>query len=116
MSERTERLKEKLDGSEDSDILMMNILEEFKEVEWVPDPGNYYTFVYLPKTKGIAYDEHPLVAVTEIENWGFKGLNFHWGKMRNYTWKEVVGACHLVRPDEIDYLRSLPYAKYRINN
>jgi hypothetical protein len=112
-SPRVSQLKRKLDGSEDADIIMMNILEVFKDIEYVPDPGNYYTFIYYPKTEDIRYDEHPLVAVTEVERWGFRGFNYHWGQMRNYTWREVVGACHLVRPNEIDYLRSLPYGKIR---
>jgi len=33
--------------------------------------------------------------------------------MRNYTWQEVAGALHLVKQNEIDYLRSLPYGKIR---
>ena len=112
-SPRVSQLKRKLDGSEDAETLMMNILEVFRDIEYVPDPGKYYTFIYYPKTEDIRYDAHPLVAVTEIERWGFKGFNYHWGQMRNYTWQEVVGACHLVKPDEIDYLRSLPYGKIR---
>jgi len=110
---RVSELKKKLDGSEDADLIMMSIMEVFNEIEYVPDPGNYYTFIYYPKTKGIQYDEHPLVAVTEIQRWGFKGFNYHWGKMKNYTWIEVVGALHLVKSNEISYLRSLPYAKFR---
>jgi len=112
-SPRISQLKRKLDGSEDADLIMMSILEVFREIEYVPDPGNYYTFVYIPKTPDIQYDEHPLVAVTEIQQWGFRGFNYHWNMMRNYTWREVAGALHLVRRNEIDYLRSLPYGKIR---
>ena len=110
-SPRISQLKRKLDGSEDAELIMMNILEVFKDIEYVPDRGKYYTFIYYPKTEGIRYDEHPLVAVTEIERWGFRGFNYHWGQMRNYTWQEVVGALHLVESNEIEYLRSLPYGK-----
>ena len=78
-SPRISQLKRKLDGSEDAETLMMNILEVFRDIEYVPDPGKYYTFIYYPKTEGIRYDEHPLVAVTEIERWGFRGFNYHWG-------------------------------------
>lgn len=112
-SSRVSKLKKKLDGSEDADLIMMNIMEVFTDISFVPDVGNYYTFIYIPKTEGIAYDEHPLVAVTAIEPWGFRGINFHWGQYRNYTWVEVIGQLHNVRNNEIDYLRSLPYAKYR---
>jgi hypothetical protein len=31
---------------------------------------------------------------------------------RQYTWQEVAGKMHLIRSSEIDYLRSLPYAKF----
>lgn len=112
-SSRVSKLKRKLDGSEDADLIMMNIMEVFKDISFVPDVGNYYTFIYIPKTEGIVYDEHPLVAVTAIEPWGFRGINFHWGQYRNYTWIEVIGQLYNVRNDEIDYLRSLRYAKYR---
>jgi hypothetical protein len=113
MIDRTEELQEKLDGSEDADSIMMSILEVFTETEWVPEPGKYYTFLYIAKSPDITYDEHPLIACMEVLAWGFKGLNFHWGTMRNYTWQEVVGALHVVNNDEIEYLRSLSYAKYR---
>jgi hypothetical protein len=112
-SPRISQLKRKLDGSEDADLIMMSIMEVFRDIEYVPDPGNYYTFVYIPKTPDIQYDEHPLVAVTEVQRWGFRGFNYHWRMMRNYTWQEVTGALHHVRQNEIDYLRSLPYGKIR---
>lgn len=111
-SSRVSQLKRKLDGSEDADAIMLNILEVFKESVFIPEVGNYYTFVYIAKTPNITYDQHPLVAVTEIQKWGFKGINFHWGAVRNYTWIEVVGKLHIVRNNEIDYLRSLPYQKF----
>jgi len=111
-SSRVEQLKRKLDGSENAELIMMNILEVFTESEFIPDVGNYYTFIYIPKTSDITYDEHPLVAVTAVERWGFKGINFHWGMSRNYTWEEVVGKMHLIRNNEIEYLRSLRYAKF----
>ena len=110
-SSRVKRLQQKLDGSEDAELIMMNILEIFTESEFIPDVGKYYTFAYLPKTSDITYDEHPLVAVTAVERWGFKGINFHWGASRNYTWQEVAGKMHLIKPNEIDYLRSLRYEK-----
>lgn len=112
-SKRVAQLKRKLDGSEDADTIMMNILEIFRESEFIPDVGKYYTFIYIPKTPDITYDEHPLVAVTDIQRWGFRGINFHWGMSRNYTWTEVVGKLHVVESNEIEYLRSLKYQKIR---
>jgi len=105
-----------IEGAEDADLIMMNILQIFNETDLIPDAGKFYTFVYQAKTPKIEYDEHPLVAVTEVLRWGFKGYNYHWRQMRQYTWEEVVGSLHIVRQNEVKYLSSLPYGKKRINN
>ena len=112
MSERTEELQEQIEGLNDADDIMMNIMEVFTQTDLTPDAGNFYTFVYNAKTPGV-YDEFPLVAVTYVDRWGFRGLNFHWGTSRNYTWNEIVGYLHVIRNDEIDYLRSLSYANFK---
>ena len=103
-------------GVEDADLIMMNILQIFNETDLIPDAGKFYTFVYQAKTPKLEYDEHPLVAVTEIFRWGFKGYNYHWRQIRQYTWAEVVGSLHIVRENEVRYLSSLPYGEKRINN
>ena len=121
---RIELLKRKNQNVSDPEEIMINILDVFKDVEIIPTPGNYYTFVYNAKTvkdrgkqypgmptEEVYYDQHPLVAVFEIKQWGFVGLNFHWGTMRNYTWQEVAGQLHTIQKSEIDYLRSLNYMK-----
>ena len=105
-----------VEGAEDADLIMMNILQIFNETDLVPDAGKFYTFIYQAKTPRLEYDEHPLVAVTEVFRWGFKGYNYHWRRMRQYTWAEVVGSLHIVRENEVRYLSSLPYGKKRINN
>ena len=105
-----------IEGAEDADLIMMNILQIFNETDLVPDSGKFYTFVYQAKTPKLEYDEHPLVAVTEVFRWGFKGYNYHWRRMRQYTWAEIVGSLHVVRENEVRYLSSLPYGKKRINN
>ena len=115
MSERTEELQDKIGELDDADDIMMSIMEVFSETEIVPDAGNYYTFVYNAKTPGV-YDEFPLVAVTLIENWGFQGINFHWGQSRQYTFQEVVGQLYQVTNEELQDLNTIPFAKFRINN
>ena len=55
-----------IEGAEDADLIMMNILQIFNETDLVPDSGKFYTFVYQAKTPRLEYDEHPLVAVTEV--------------------------------------------------
>lgn len=114
-SRRVAELKDKLKkyNYTEPDDIMMAIMEVFREGEFIPDVGKYYTFIYSAKTKGITYDEFPLVAVTSIERWGFKGINFHWRQQRQYTWYEVDSKLLEVKQNEIDYLRSLPYAKIR---
>ena len=112
MSERTEELQTQIEKLDDPDDIMMNIMEVFTQTELTPDAGNYYTFVYHAKTPGV-YDEFPLVAVTYVDRWGFRGLNFHWGTSRNYTWLEIVGRLLFIRYDEIDYMRSLSYANIK---
>ena len=61
------------------------------------------------------FDINPLVAVTTIYSWGFRGINYHWGTYRQYTWEEVIGPVHLVYREELKDLRALPYAKFRLN-
>ena len=114
--DRIAEISDNLIGIESPDDLMVEILEALSETETVPEAGNYYTFVYQPKTPGIRYDEFPLVAVTDVFNWGFKGLNFHWGNVRQYTWQEMIGNLHIVSSNEIESLRGIPYGKIRLNN
>lgn len=111
-SARVAKLKKKVKDIKDPELIMMNILEIFKESEYIPDINGYYTFIYIPKTPDIRYDEHPLVQVTAIERWGFKAFNYHWLQMRNYTWVEVVGKLHTIKPNELEYLRSLRFEKF----
>jgi len=98
------------------DDMMLEITDLLKETEIVPTPGRYYTFIYLAKTPRIEYDEFPLVACTNVQKWGFRGLNYHWGEFRNYTWEEIPGYLHVVYPEELKTLRSIPYQNFKINN
>ena len=77
----------------DQEEMMLEIMELLSDtVTPIPDVGMLCTFVYNAKTPGISYDQHPLVAVTEVLQWGFKGINFHLRKSRQYTWNELAGA------------------------
>jgi hypothetical protein len=109
---RIELLKSRIVNLTDSEDIMMVILEIFKDVEMIPEPGKFYTFVYNAKTPKLRYDQHPLIACTEIKKWGFTGINFHWRETRNYTWNEVAGQLHKVYYEELDEMLSIPYAKY----
>jgi len=104
-------------GTEDADDLMIEIMDVLGDSEGsLPEVGKLYVFVYQPKTSGIRYDQNPLVAVTNIYEWGFKGINFHWGQSRQYTFQEVVGQLYQVTNEELQDLNTIPFAKFRINN
>ena len=63
----------------------------------------------------IEYDEFPLIACMELKQWGIRGFSYHWNKMRNYTWNEVIGEFHELSVAELEHARSLSYAKFKLN-
>ncbi len=101
---------------EDADDRMLAVTEILTETEIIPEIGRYYTFIYAPKTPRIRYDQFPLIACTDLQQWGFRGMNYHWPGFRNYTWEEVVGYLHVAYPMEMTDLRSIPYQNFKINN
>lgn len=105
-----------VDGTEDPDDLMLLLLNVLKEKSKMPRVGGYYTFIYIPKTPNITYDQNPLVAVTEVYSWGFKGINFHWGESRQYTWDEIVGGIYEIYKEEIPDAQEIPFGKIKINS
>ena len=104
-------------GTEDADDLMVNLMEAVTDSS-TPDPdvGKYYIFVYQPKTPNIQYDQNPLVAVTDVFRWGFRGINLHMGQYRQYTWNELVGQLYEINPDELSDVQELPFGKMLINS
>ena len=100
----------------DPEEMMLDIMEALNDtVETIPEVGKFYTFVYNAKTPNITYDQHPLIACTDLQSWGFRGLNFHWQKYRNYTWEELAGQLYVVQYNELDDLLAIPYGKYILN-
>ena len=81
----------------------------------IPEEGNICTFKYFAKTPNIEYDQHPLVAVTELFQWGFRGINFHLRDYRQYTWAELGSQVYIVDNTELDDLLSLNYKKVELN-
>jgi len=97
----------------DPEEMMMEIMEVLNDtVTPIPEVGQFYTFVYNAKTPNITYDQHPLIACTDLQSWGFKGLNFHWRQSRNYTWEELAGQLYIVQNNELDDLLAIPYGKF----
>tara|TARA_R110002012_G_scaffold304210_1_gene507559 strand:+ start:375 stop:896 length:522 start_codon:yes stop_codon:yes gene_type:complete len=104
-------------GIETPDELMSKILEAVKDsVTPVPIPGKFYTYIYIAETPNIRYDQHPLIACTNIftekENIYFIGFNYHWGDYRKYRLDRTVGQLYEVYAGEISDLREISYGKF----
>ena len=114
---RIEEVVEDLEKSVgDPEEMMLIIMEALNNtVTPIPEVGQFYTFIYNAKTPDITYDQHPLIACTDLQSWGFKGLNFHWRQSRNYTWEELAGQLYIVDYDELDDLLRFPYGKFILN-
>ena len=114
---RIEEVKDELEKSiNDPEDLILIIMEALNNtVTPIPEVGKFYTFIYNAKTPNITYDQHPLIACTDLQSWGFKGLNFHWRQSRNYTWEELAGQLYIVEYDELDDLLRFPYGKFILN-
>ena len=103
-------------GTEHPDDLMMNIIESLTEGSKTPTEGKLYVFLYKAKTPNMRYDQHPMVAVTNVFQWGFRGLNFHWNTYLQYTWNEIIGGLYEITQSELNDLDGIPFARFRINS
>ena len=104
-----------LSGVEDSDDKMEALISVLNETgKTSVSAGKFYTFFYSAMTNGIRYDEYPLVAVTDVYSWGFRGENFHWrGDMRQYNYNQIVGGLYEIYPEELSDVVELSFAKVR---
>ena len=100
-------------GTEDADDTMLEIMSVLTESSGPPVAGKYYVFVYNAKTPNLRYDQNPLVYVKNVYNWGFMGLNYHWGEERQYTWNEIAGGMYEVYQSEIEDLKRLSFGNVR---
>ena len=104
-------------GTEDPDDIMIELMDSLDStVTSSPSVGSYYVFVYKAKTPNIRYDSNPLVAVTDVFEWGFRGINLHIGQYRNYTCEELIGQLYKINSDELADVRELPFAKILLNS
>ena len=53
--------------------------------------------------------------MTDVFEWGFRGINLHVGQYRNYTYNELVGQLYEVNSDELSDVRELPFGKMLLN-
>lgn len=111
---RIQILEERIKRLSNPDDIMSQIVSVFDKTDIIPEVGKYYTFVYDAKTPKIVYDQYPLIATLYVHNWGFTGLNYHWGKQRNYSWGEISGSgfLHVVERNEISFMKGIRYAKF----
>ena len=112
---RLQPIVDELIGLEQPEDIFTKIMEVLDNLEIIPEGGKFYTFIYNAKTPNITYDQHPLIACTDLQSWGFKGLNFHWRQSRNYTWEELAGQLYIVEYNELDDLLNFPYGKFILN-
>ena len=104
-------------GTEEPDDIMIELMNNLgTTVTSSPSVGRYYVFVYSAKTPNIQYDSNPLVAVTDVFEWGFRGINLHVGQYRNYTYNELIGQLYEVNSDELSDVRELPFGKMQLNS
>ena len=102
-------------GTESSDDKMEELISVLSESgKTSVSPGKFYTFFYSAITNGIQYDEYPLVAVTDVYSWGFRGENFHWrGDMRQYNYNQIIGGLYEIYPEELSDVVELSFGKVR---
>ena len=116
-SNRVRSVVDNLIGTEEADDVMIELMDTLTDtVTSSPSAGKYYLFVYNAKTPNIQFDSNPLVAVTDVFEWGFRGVNLHIGQYRNYTYNELVGQLYEVNPDELSDVRELPFVNITLNN
>jgi len=114
---RVRSVVDNLVGTEDADDIMIELIDKLNNtVTSSPSVGKYYVFVYNAKTPNIQFDSNPLVAVTDVFEWGFRGINLHIGQYRNYTNNELVGQLYEVNADELSDVRELPFGNIMLNN
>ena len=114
---RVRSVVDSLIGTEEADDIMIELMDSLNStVTSSPSVGKYYVFVYNAKTPNIQFDSNPLVAVTDVFEWGFRGINLHIGQYRNYTYNELVGELYEVNSDELSDVRELPFGKMQLNS
>jgi len=112
---RFKDFKESLFQTEKPERLMDEILSRLSGTERsYPSPGRYYTFIYYAKTPGILYDQHPLILAGDMLPKGFRGFNYHLGKIRQYNTEDgdrLVSGLYELSQQEFATLRSVSYGK-----
>jgi len=108
-SNRIQVLTSKLTGLEKPETIMNELMFALRETELnVPRAGDYVTFIYFADTPRLLYDRYPIVAVYELAEWGFKGVNLHLGEPRNYDFRNAQGGYYAIKKEELEDALGLP--------
>lgn len=108
-SNRIQPILSEIYGTEKPDTMMNILLTALRETELnIPRPGDFVAFIYNATTPRLLYDRHPIVAVYELAEWGFKGVNLHTGEPRNYDFRNTQGAYYAIKKEELDDALTLP--------
>ena len=108
---------DEMTGLADPDDRMLGVLElltpsSAREVI----PGKIYLFIYNAKTPNILYDSNPFIAVTDVFQWGFRGLSAHCREPRQFTWSEVGSDVYEIYKSEVRDILRLSLMNKRLNN
>ena len=104
---------EGLDFGRDANENMRLVLSSLTPAIIVPKANKYYTFIYKAKTRGVQYDQNPLITCGDVYQWGFNGLNVHWGAIRKYSWNEVRSNLFELNDEEFETLQNVPLALFK---
>ena len=103
-------------GTEEADVVMDDLMYVLRDSQVrVPRPGKYYVFIYYAQKPNLLTDRYPVVAVTEIFEWGFNGINLHLEQPRRYNFSAVAGGLYELKTTEIDSVLALPLMDLKQN-
>lgn len=113
---RIEPILFNLIGTETPDELMNEIIDALKDtnIGYTPVPGRYYTYVYFAKTPRLLYDRYPLIKAGDLLSKGFRGFNYHLGKIRQYNTQDgdrLVTGLYEVTTAEFNSLQKISYTR-----
>jgi len=103
-------------GTEDADRVMNDLMYVLRDSQTpVPQAGNYYTFIYYAQKPGLLTDRYPIVAVTEVFEWGFNGINLHLNEPRRYNFAGAPSPFYQIKNVELESALVLPLMNLKQN-
>ena len=106
---RIRPLVEKMTGLEKPETIMNELMLALRDRESnIPRPGDFIVFIYYAARENLLYDRYPIVAVDGVFDWGFKGVNLHLGKPRNYDFNRAASPYYTLKREELDDALGLP--------